>query len=105
MAEGARPRANRRAAPSRPAKGKQKQSNGNGDGGRTIPLTSEPSINNVLGGFYNSLPPMVRELLPLGSIGGGGNGRDAHALTESFDTTDAWKGAQYALLLTIALAQ
>ena len=26
--------------------------------------------------------------------------RDAHALTESFDTTDAWMGTQHALLLT-----
>jgi acetylornithine deacetylase/succinyl-diaminopimelate desuccinylase-like protein len=43
--------------------------------------------------------------IPAITIGGGGIGRDAHALTESFDTTDAWKGAQYALLLTIALAQ
>jgi hypothetical protein len=32
-------------------------------------------------------------------------GRDAHALTETFDTTDAWMGTQHALLLTVALAQ
>ncbi|MQA29403.1 MAG: M20/M25/M40 family metallo-hydrolase [Luteitalea sp.] len=43
--------------------------------------------------------------IPAITIGGGGRGADAHALTESFDTTDAWKGAQNALLLTIALAR
>jgi acetylornithine deacetylase/succinyl-diaminopimelate desuccinylase-like protein len=43
--------------------------------------------------------------VPSITIGGGGRGRDAHALTESFDTTDAWMGSQHALLLTIALAQ
>ena len=43
--------------------------------------------------------------VPSITIGSGGIGRDAHALTESFDTTDAWMGAQYALLLTVALAQ
>lgn len=39
------------------------------------------------------------------TIDGGGRGTDAHALTETFDTTDSWKGTQRALLLTIALAQ
>jgi tripeptide aminopeptidase len=43
--------------------------------------------------------------IPSITIGGGGRGRDAHALTESFDVTDAWMGSQHALLLTIALAQ
>jgi tripeptide aminopeptidase len=43
--------------------------------------------------------------VPSITIGGGGRGRDAHALTESFDTTDAWMGTQHALLLTVALAQ
>jgi acetylornithine deacetylase/succinyl-diaminopimelate desuccinylase-like protein len=43
--------------------------------------------------------------IPAITIGGGGNGSDAHALTESFDVTDAWKGTQNAVLLTIALAQ
>jgi acetylornithine deacetylase/succinyl-diaminopimelate desuccinylase-like protein len=43
--------------------------------------------------------------IPAITIGGGGRGRDAHALTESFDVTDAWQGTQHALLLTIALAQ
>jgi tripeptide aminopeptidase len=43
--------------------------------------------------------------IPAITIGGGGRGHDAHALTESFDTTGAWMGTQHALLLTIALAQ
>ncbi len=55
-------------------------------------------------GSTDSNTPMNMHI-PAITIGGGGIGRDAHALTESFDTTDAWKGAQYALLLTIALAQ
>lgn len=43
--------------------------------------------------------------IPSLDIGGGGRGTEAHALGESFDTTDAWKGTQRALLLVIALAQ
>ena len=43
--------------------------------------------------------------IPAITIGGGGRGREAHALTESFDVTEAWQGAQHALLLTIALTQ
>jgi hypothetical protein len=55
-------------------------------------------------GSTDSNTPMSLNI-PAITIGGGGAGRDAHALTESFDTTDAWKGAQHALLVTIALAQ
>jgi acetylornithine deacetylase/succinyl-diaminopimelate desuccinylase-like protein len=43
--------------------------------------------------------------IPAITIDGGGRGRDAHALSESFDTTDSWHGTERALLLTIALAQ
>jgi di/tripeptidase len=43
--------------------------------------------------------------IPSVQIGGGGQGADAHAPTESFDTTDSWRGTERALLLTIALAQ
>jgi tripeptide aminopeptidase len=43
--------------------------------------------------------------IPAITIGGGGRGIDAHALTESFDTTDSWVGSVRALVLTIALAQ
>jgi acetylornithine deacetylase/succinyl-diaminopimelate desuccinylase-like protein len=43
--------------------------------------------------------------IPAITIDGGGRGTDAHALSESFDTTDSWKGTQRALLLAIALLQ
>jgi tripeptide aminopeptidase len=39
------------------------------------------------------------------TIDGGGRSTGAHALTESFDSTDSWKGTQRALLVAIALAQ
>ena len=59
---------------------------------------------NLGEGSTDSNIPMSLKV-PSITIGGGGRGRDAHALTESFDTTDAWKGTQHALLLTVALAQ
>jgi hypothetical protein len=43
--------------------------------------------------------------IPAETIGGGGIGKDAHALTESFDTKDSWLGTQRALLLAVALAR
>jgi acetylornithine deacetylase/succinyl-diaminopimelate desuccinylase-like protein len=43
--------------------------------------------------------------VPSITIGGGGRGTDGHALTESFDGTNAWMGTQHALLVTVALAQ
>ncbi|MCC7126586.1 MAG: M20/M25/M40 family metallo-hydrolase [Acidobacteria bacterium] len=43
--------------------------------------------------------------IPAITIDGGGRGTDAHALTESFDSTESWKGSQRALLIAIALAQ
>lgn len=43
--------------------------------------------------------------IPAITIDGGGDGKDAHALTEAFDTTDSWKGTQRALLLAVALTQ
>ena len=43
--------------------------------------------------------------IPAITIDGGGRGRGAHALDESFDTTDSWMGSQRALLLALALAQ
>ena len=55
------------------------------------------------GSTDSNLPMSLK--IPAITIGGGGRGRDAHALTESFDTTDSWMGTQYGLLLTVTLAQ
>ncbi len=55
-------------------------------------------------GSTDSNTPMSMKI-PAITIGGGGRGRDAHALSESFDVTDAWMGTQHALLLTISLVQ
>jgi acetylornithine deacetylase/succinyl-diaminopimelate desuccinylase-like protein len=43
--------------------------------------------------------------IPAITIDTGGKATGAHTLRESFDTTDAWKGTQRALLLAVALAQ
>ena len=55
-------------------------------------------------GSTDSNMPMSLKI-PAITIGGGGRGRDAHALTESFDVTDAWMGTQHALLLVVSLLQ
>jgi len=55
-------------------------------------------------GSTDSNAPMSLKI-PAITIGGGGRGRDAHALTESFDTTDAWMGTQHALLLVVSVVQ
>jgi len=60
--------------------------------------------SNLGEGSTDSNIPMSLSV-PSITIGGGGRGREAHALTENFDVTDAWMGTQHALLLTIALAQ
>jgi tripeptide aminopeptidase len=61
------------------------------------------SANLGEGSTDSNLPMSLK--VPAITIGGGGRGRNAHALDESFDTTDAWTGTQYALLLTVALSQ
>lgn len=43
--------------------------------------------------------------IPAITIDGGGRGTGAHALGETFDTTNSWQGTQRATLLAIALAQ
>jgi acetylornithine deacetylase/succinyl-diaminopimelate desuccinylase-like protein len=43
--------------------------------------------------------------IPAVTIGAGGSGSGQHTSGETFDTTDAWRGPQYALLLTVALAR
>ena len=65
------------------------------------PLASHAALSE--GSTDANLPMSLK--IPAITIGGGGTGRDAHALTESFDSTDSWKGTQNALLLAIALAQ
>jgi acetylornithine deacetylase/succinyl-diaminopimelate desuccinylase-like protein len=48
--------------------------------------------------------PMSQNI-PAITIGGGGFSMNAHTPSESYDTTDSWRGTQNALLLTIALAR
>jgi tripeptide aminopeptidase len=43
--------------------------------------------------------------IPAITIGGGGRGAGVHTTSESFDSTESWRGTQRALLLTITLAQ
>jgi acetylornithine deacetylase/succinyl-diaminopimelate desuccinylase-like protein len=43
--------------------------------------------------------------IPAITIGTGGRGTGTHTAGETFDTTDAWKGTQYAVLVTIELAR
>ena len=59
---------------------------------------------NLGEGSTDSNTPMSLKI-PAITIGGGGRGREAHSLTESFDTTDSWQGTQHAILLTISLVQ
>jgi acetylornithine deacetylase/succinyl-diaminopimelate desuccinylase-like protein len=61
------------------------------------------SANLGEGSTDSNLPMSLK--IPAITVGGGGRGRDGHALTESYDTTDSWMGTQYALLLTVTLAQ
>ena len=43
--------------------------------------------------------------IPAIMVGAGGHGANPHTPGETFDTTDAWRGTQYVVLLTIALSQ
>lgn len=43
--------------------------------------------------------------IPAITVGRGGISKDAHALSESFDTTDSWKGPQFSLLLLLSLTR
>jgi hypothetical protein len=43
--------------------------------------------------------------IPALTIDTGGHGSGAHSEAETFDTTDAWRGTQRALLLAVALSQ
>ena len=67
--------------------------------GRTLGLA--PALTE--GSTDANLP--ISQKIPAITIGGGGTGANGHALSESFDSTDSWKGTQNAILLAIALAQ
>ena len=43
--------------------------------------------------------------IPALTIDSGGRGQGAHTDSESYDATDAWKGTQRAVLLSVVLAQ
>ena len=74
-------------------------------------VTAATAVTQALGfpvtwsqGSTDSNLPMSLGI-PAITIDGGGQGKDAHALTEAFDTTDSWKGTKRAVLLAIALAR
>jgi tripeptide aminopeptidase len=74
-------------------------------------VTAASSVTQALGipldwsqGSTDSNVPMSLGI-PAITIDGGGQGIDAHALTERFDTTDSWKGTQRALLIAVALSR
>jgi tripeptide aminopeptidase len=43
--------------------------------------------------------------IPAVTIGAGGGGSGQHTVGETFDTTDSWRGTQFAFLFVLALAQ
>jgi acetylornithine deacetylase/succinyl-diaminopimelate desuccinylase-like protein len=74
-------------------------------------VTAAVSVTKALGfpvaldeGSTDSNIPMSMGI-PAITVDGGGRGSGAHALNESFDSTNSWQGTQRALLLAIALAQ
>jgi acetylornithine deacetylase/succinyl-diaminopimelate desuccinylase-like protein len=67
--------------------------------GRTLGL--QPVLTE--GSTDSNLPISLK--IPAITIGGGGSAANHHALSESFDSTDSWKGAQNAVLLAVALSQ
>jgi acetylornithine deacetylase/succinyl-diaminopimelate desuccinylase-like protein len=69
------------------------------DAARALGVTSELGAGSTDANLPMSLG------IPAITIDGGGRGREAHALGESFDSTNSWQGSQRALLLAIALAQ
>jgi tripeptide aminopeptidase len=69
------------------------------------------SVSRALGiaevlreGSTDSNVPMNLHI-PAITISGGGTGKDAHSLNESFDTRDSAKGTQRAVLLAVSLAR
>jgi acetylornithine deacetylase/succinyl-diaminopimelate desuccinylase-like protein len=93
----------------------EKQMVGNRPAGRTEAdsaiVEAAVSVSSALGltsrldeGSTDANIPMSLGI-PAITIDGGGRGTGAHALEETFDTTDSWQGTQRATLLAIALAQ
>ncbi len=56
-----------------------------------IPLTPQPSLQNVVAGFYNSLPAIVRETVPLGDFLGKGDNQSADGPPEDGKEEDSWQ--------------
>jgi tripeptide aminopeptidase len=88
---------------------------GNRAAGRTAAdapiVIAAVSVNKALGlpvvldeGSTDSNVPMSMGI-PAITIDGGGRGTGAHALDETFDSTNSWQGTQRAFLLALALAQ
>ena len=65
--------------------------------------SAEPSVPFSEGSTDANLPLSLG--IPAVTIDAGGRGSGAHTENETFDATEAWKGTQRALLLTVALAQ
>lgn len=63
--------------------------------GLVVPLTESSTDAGVA----------VARGIPAIAIGAGGTGMGQHTPAEAFDTTDAWRGVQYAVLLVVALSQ
>jgi acetylornithine deacetylase/succinyl-diaminopimelate desuccinylase-like protein len=88
---------------------------GNRPAGRTASdaaiVVAAVSVTQALGlpvsldeGSTDSNIPMSLGI-PAVTIDGGGRGSGAHALDETFDSTNSWQGTQRALLLAVALGQ
>jgi acetylornithine deacetylase/succinyl-diaminopimelate desuccinylase-like protein len=63
--------------------------------GLAVPLTESSTDASVA----------VARGIPAIAIGAGGRGMGQHTSAETFDTTDAWRGVQYAVLLVVSLSQ
>lgn len=68
-------------------------------------VSSFLGIRSVLNASSTDANVPIALGIPAITTGGGGIGRGAHSLQETFDTTDSWRGSQRILLLAIALAQ
>ena len=66
---------------------------------RTLGITLTPTESST----DANIPIQLK--IPAITIGTGGRGTGPHTAGETFDTTDAWKGTQYAVLVVIELAR